>query len=318
MPQPRHTRAGGVSVMEAPSALAAHCQAPSARRSFRLPGLGWPPNARTLRDGLPRRCPTRDALRRRRRMVWKPKGFITLREAVLRLAEDRNPTAGIRSYVAQPWPTVPRAGSDPIRTALATWDPFTRPRVDTNDPAWIAIADAHGAMQQALGDGELEAIALDEQSGTVTPIPCDLWRSDQGDRAVLTGNAEWTTHGPEIPWTLRGFNAGQVQLAEATFKSWLAWQSDPLSSPIAALTAGVATPAPSSPAVSQAALLKWYLGRVETWSKEAAPPSADQDLKAAKQRFPGVTVSRDAIRGLRRKHAPEEWRKAGRKKSSAD
>ena len=63
-------------------------------------------------------------------------------------------------------------------------------------------------------------------------------------------------------------------------------------------------------AYSQAQLDQWYRRRVAGWPASKVPPSRDDDLRDARNEgFP--SVSRDAIRELRKNFAPPEWSKKG-------
>ena len=62
---------------------------------------------------------------------------------------------------------------------------------------------------------------------------------------------------------------------------------------------------------SIARLTEWYKVRVADWPADSPQPSANADWEEAKSVFPGVP--REVIRDLRRKHAPEEWKKQGRR-----
>ena len=66
----------------------------------------------------------------------------------------------------------------------------------------------------------------------------------------------------------------------------------------------------STRSYSKAKLTNWYRQRVTDWPASEVPPSRDADLHAARTHgFP--TVSRDAIRELRKDFVPAEWSKKG-------
>jgi hypothetical protein len=69
-----------------------------------------------------------------------------------------------------------------------------------------------------------------------------------------------------------------------------------------------------SPKFSKAQVEAVYIQYVESWPAEAAPPTREDDLQAMQQKF-GQGVSNPVIRDLRRRFAPIEWRKSGRRKS---
>jgi hypothetical protein len=59
-------------------------------------------------------------------------------------------------------------------------------------------------------------------------------------------------------------------------------------------------------------LAAWYRLRLETWPKDAPPPTEAADLAAAREHFAAQPrVSREAIRAIRREKAPPNWRKTG-------
>ena len=70
---------------------------------------------------------------------------------------------------------------------------------------------------------------------------------------------------------------------------------------------------PRRPQYSPKRVAGWYLGRIDGWPKDAAPPTEAQDLADAKQAFEG-DVPRRVIREIRKAKAPENWRKSGPRK----
>ena len=67
-------------------------------------------------------------------------------------------------------------------------------------------------------------------------------------------------------------------------------------------------------AVSEAELRRWYRDRVATWQEGQDPPSREDDVAAAQERFPAITSQR--VRQARTDLAPESWTARGRRKSS--
>jgi hypothetical protein len=67
--------------------------------------------------------------------------------------------------------------------------------------------------------------------------------------------------------------------------------------------------------VTQAELRRWYIQRVASWPSSEVPPSEKRDNADAKEAFPGLSVSREWLRVLRREHAPRSWKEPGPKKS---
>jgi len=77
------------------------------------------------------------------------------------------------------------------------------------------------------------------------------------------------------------------------------------------------TPSPvREPTVSDGSLMRWYRDRVANWPTGERPPTSDDDLLAAKARFPGHTVQRSRVRALRQGLAPASWTSPGRRKSA--
>lgn len=67
------------------------------------------------------------------------------------------------------------------------------------------------------------------------------------------------------------------------------------------------------PQFSEQALAAWYLLRVRCWPGDAPPPTADADLRAAREHFEG-DIPRSAIRKIRKEKAEPEWLKPGPRK----
>lgn len=70
----------------------------------------------------------------------------------------------------------------------------------------------------------------------------------------------------------------------------------------------------SSSSYSEAKLSGWYIKRFKNWPDGTSPPSRDEDLRDARAAF-GPSISRDAIRTLRRK-APPTWHKTTQKRTA--
>ena len=64
---------------------------------------------------------------------------------------------------------------------------------------------------------------------------------------------------------------------------------------------------------SKAKVRRWYTKRVKTWPPDQRPPSREDDIRAAKDEFDGVTDR--AIRKLREEIAPAAWKEQGRPKA---
>jgi hypothetical protein len=68
------------------------------------------------------------------------------------------------------------------------------------------------------------------------------------------------------------------------------------------------------PPVAAATLSEWYIGRRDRWPANTPYPSQDMDLADARQQFSEHHVTREAVRTVRSRHAPEEWIAKGRRK----
>ena len=74
-------------------------------------------------------------------------------------------------------------------------------------------------------------------------------------------------------------------------------------------------PPPVPRAVSQAKRENWYHNWIDENRRRGTIPSRDEDWAAAKREF-GEAVTREAVRDLRRRLAPSDWRDQGRRKSA--
>jgi hypothetical protein len=66
---------------------------------------------------------------------------------------------------------------------------------------------------------------------------------------------------------------------------------------------------------SSAALEDWYEAYVRDCLSESRMPSRAEDVEAASKAF-GMKIPRNAVRELRKKHAPGDWTKPGRRPDS--
>ena len=80
-------------------------------------------------------------------------------------------------------------------------------------------------------------------------------------------------------------------------------------------TCSMADPSHARRAFSMAEVERWYTREwVPRRSAHGLPPSRDEDLEAAREIFPAV--NRAFLRRLRQEHAPAEWQRRGRPKTS--
>ena len=102
-----------------------------------------------------------------------PKGYVTLREALIQLAVVLAPDARIRECLAP----APEADTS-LRTILGD---AARPGA-----AWEALEAARDGLQQLLCDGDQRASVM-LPSGKIVPIKIELWRTHAGYGALRTG-----------------------------------------------------------------------------------------------------------------------------------
>lgn len=102
-------------------------------------------------------------------MVWRPRGVIAVREAVLRLSQILTPQVDVRAYVAKPWPSDPETNVEP-------WDPYQRPRHTEADPEWRTLEAARSKVEQAAGDGILVISFRSPNTENPVEIPATSWR----------------------------------------------------------------------------------------------------------------------------------------------
>ena len=146
--------------------------------------------------------------------MWRPKGFISLREAVIRTAGQFAPDADVRAYLTVPNPA--DQPDDPLVNAVRSfhYDPMQHPVGGMADhPAWIALEAARGELLQALGDEVLTVTVLDAD-GTAFDLPPQAWRipeapDDLRREAVIARAQQQTFMVQEQPFArwLRGEQA---------------------------------------------------------------------------------------------------------------
>ena len=123
---------------------------------------------------------------------WKT-GYITLREAITRIAARRAPTADVREYLRPPYPGVPSEtpGVHPVRWERAPEiDPFLRPLLATGTrlDAWEALQGARNELRHGLAEGALTACILDA-AGLLHDVPAPDWHTCTGHDLIATGTA---------------------------------------------------------------------------------------------------------------------------------
>ena len=133
-----------------------------------------------------------------------PKGYLSLREAVIRLAETQAPTAGVRKYLERD-----EASWLAIMMSWPAAVPFDcHGTVDTapGAPAWDALVAARDKLWQALGDGDLIGVLLSFSTGQLAPSKPELWRVRGGFAAFQSERLD----------------GGHVLLREVDFARWMA------------------------------------------------------------------------------------------------
>jgi len=149
-------------------------------------------------------------------------GYITLREAITRVAVRRAPAADVRGYLHPPYPGPPSdiPGIHPIRWERAPeGDPFLRPVFATGLrlDAWEALEDARRALHDALAAGKLTVFVRDA-ANVLQPVPAVDWHARCGHDLIRTGTAGGypIKHDPAF-------------INEAAFAEWL-WKRPPAGS----------------------------------------------------------------------------------------
>jgi hypothetical protein len=143
-----------------------------------------------------------------------PKGWLPLREAVIRLAELRAPDAGVRAYLTPPAEPPPAPGSvlgdatsvGPKWQATSWGDPPEGPdavsvsrrhtlgtaRVPDSPPlppAGRALEAARAELRQMLEAGEPRTVVT-LPSGRLEPLRVKVWRTHEGYGALRTGKLD--------------------------------------------------------------------------------------------------------------------------------
>lgn len=155
--------------------------------------------------------------------------------------------------------------------------------------------EARERVRYALAEGDIKALLLLDL-GHEEPIDGRMWRKTPLARKVyprfLDGRMRIGLHpyrGPHV-W-------GWVFVPEGSLAQVL---SQPGSTKN------------RSTKFSRAELEDWYRGYIEALVAEGKTPSRDEDLRAARKAFK-KTIPRAPIRELRRRFAPPEWQRGGRR-----
>jgi hypothetical protein len=137
-----------------------------------------------------------------------PKGYVSLLEAVIRLAEARAPEAGVRKYL--------ETGGEALWQAImASWpadvpfDWLDRANIIATPPptpGWGALAAARDELRQTLGDGDLIGVQRSFSTGRLATIKPEPWRVREGFEAFQSERLD----------------GGRVLLGEVDFAQWMA------------------------------------------------------------------------------------------------
>ena len=144
--------------------------------------------------------------------VYVPRGYIPLRNAVIRLAEMRKPKLPIQLYL-----TLGTDVSDPLRTGQSkadayAWQVAIKPEFERQIAhrdwvyCFLALVDARAELREALAEDELTAQGQ-TTDGELMPVPASYWRTDAG--------------GVRVSFTDRLDQYSQVFLLADRLASWL-------------------------------------------------------------------------------------------------
>ena len=122
--------------------------------------------------------------------MFVPKGFITLRATIIRLAELRAPNVDLQVYLNPP--AKPTSLLSDATAFAKRWhdrfkdDPFEWPFPSEEAPGWLALKAARAEVRQALGDGNLLGYRPNLE-GNPQPLSIGFWRNSAGYSALRSG-----------------------------------------------------------------------------------------------------------------------------------
>jgi hypothetical protein len=179
-------------------------------------------------------------------MEFLPSGYVSLLDAVRRLALLRNPDLTLISnyYISVNQTKATTMPSSRLASRVPPQDGQSMPASESRaDELWRTFAardeankllaakqDATADLRQALGDGLMEAEAIIFTGGTLK-IPIQAWRTADGQRSLQTGTLRW------LDPLSGGIWEGSAMIAEHVFAQWLAKISSPLTFPAAGTVA---------------------------------------------------------------------------------
>lgn len=158
----------------------------------------------------------------------------------------------------------------------------------------MPVSEAITALWHKLGAGTLHATGVSEHTGNRQPFEAHEWQDlklvEEREQDALT-----YVHGSKLG--LVGYRLPTLLRTEVTAQ----WPN---------LTTPPAQPQPITRQETDA----HYKSYVSCWPSTASTPSEADDLAHMKKSYPQIT--RERVRQLRDAHAPVNWRKPGRRKSS--
>lgn len=167
---------------------------------------------------------------------------------------------------------------------------------------------AREQMLQALGDGDLEAIIID-QSGMIQAIPHHVWRMNSAPTKLQQGFISFSL--PQSGVAV----SGHILIAETVFTAW----RQTLPTGAVGLSLNASDRPTLQPKVTplaeytERALGAWFILRSQTWPADVPPPSEQDCIMAARKQFRDLP-GRDKIREIRRRKVDPSWLKTGPKR----
>lgn len=195
-----------------------------------------------------------------------------------------------------------------MRGISTTKPRFTRPEHRPAGYEWLPDAfardvgfDNHAGrelVRSALAEGQIVAL-LRIPLGHRYEIPQRMWDKEPVARMVLPRFKDG--------WMQMGLN----ELTGPHVEGWIFVPRGALKNVLGSSSRDRRP----KPLFSAAKLSSWYLEEyVPTCQRANRTPSREDDLAAAKNEL-GIDIPREAMRKLRRKHAPDDWHRPGRRKS---
>lgn len=182
-----------------------------------------------------------------------------------------------------------KQAAETLRLAIASGEPSAY--------GWRGYGSQLGELEPVTEPRE--RIPADVCAGPVTITEMGIVPSTEVDGRRRTSQPLWS---------------GLLILSDDILRMWPASTTafQPGSIPSAAAVPAETAP-PTQHRYNLVALSGWYLLRVKTWPRDQRGPTEEQDWNDARAAFID-DVPRSEIRKIRKKHAPENWRKSGPRK----